>query len=1130
MKKRITKIWGVGLVIMLLASLLIAAAPVSAGTLSWSAKTIPETTGQVLVPGSDVNDFDASVDGETVWAALLTQSAEASFTLTVTEVVTENATITLYYTDQDGNTAAAADTENFGTALAVGDTMTIDLNTGDTAVRDVTNITHDGSPSTGMFTVAGTTSTIAYASFDVAGATVDFTDGSIPNSVYKSTGAGKTWSVVTNPTGVNTSVDLAAVAPDNASVAAIVADGKEVYVTVNGGTTWKTAIATVAEGSAGEATALYDIAISAEKSGANYVAVAGIESAGGNVWYFDLGVGGYWHETNDRGGFNVATTTGSSTVSTCITSVAVEFSPNFASDSVLVAVTADYAGAQTTDNVNFEMYSTSTLKWNNAAGFGTGYPVTIASGDGITGVVSASIALAPTYLGDDDAERVGFVGLAITGGETVSGVVRLKDTTDKLIDDGIGIHSVSYDGTNLVAGRYDNNYVRYCDEPLVTTPTFYTARSLKRPGIDTTSVNEMTKVKFAGDKVMAGTRGNESAFAVSEDAGLSFNDISLIDTTLTNLEDFTVSADGGKYYLATDDDADLSVWRYDSSWERVLAVRADTGYIIRSAPDNADILYVAKTGSSGKTMYYTQDAGQTKWFTRTCKYDLSDLAVESEDVAYVAVYNSKAVSKTTNGGFIWGSSKDTDLAGGNVYTVTSLSEGNVIVGSTTGYVSYSIDSGSTWTRLSKIIETGAGQVQVTASGLADGDYIYAASDEAATHVNRWQIGTSTAWKDLEATTPGGHKAKGISLYGSVLYVATDNSVDSSVLRTLSPTVSVPLSGYWSTLTSAGETFSVTPKSLKVSGSSATLWAIDTTSTDELFYFTDILSDTGPTLTSPADGKKITVNPITGKSYDVTFAWERPDYGRSYTYNLYLAYDSGFKEYAVKASEASSSSAPAHIIGPSGTDGGGIDSTRLEFMPGTTYYWKVRVATDGPVQSPYSETRSFTIEPGAALVPDVLAPANGASGIGQNPSFSWTPVGGANEYHFVLARDVNLTSPVVDIKLKNTGYAVKTELEIGTTYYWRVKPIAPVEGDWSAIANFTVKEAPVEAAPPVIVKEVPAPIINIPQAPPPPPDIVIPPAPAPPAPIAPAYIWAIIVIGAVLVIAVIILILRTRRAV
>jgi hypothetical protein len=371
----------------------------------------------------------------------------------------------------------------------------------------------------------------------------------------------------------------------------------------------------------------------------------------------------------------------------------------------------------------------------------------------------------------------------------------------------------------------------------------------------------------------------------------------------------------------------------------------------------------------------------------------------------------------------------------------------------------------------------------------------------------------------------------MSLNEGVLYVLTDyyDGTDSMLLQTRYPSVSVPLSSYWSDgdeVAADGVSFDAAPSALRTSAGSTTLWAISV-NTDELYYFKDIVSTTAPTLTSPADGKTITVNPITGKSYDVTLAWERPDYGRSYTYDIYMAFDSGFKEYALKTTEATTSSSPAHIVGPSGVEGGGSDSTKLEFMPGTTYYWKVRVKADYPVQSPWSEIRSFTIEPGEALVPTVLSPANGGTGISTMPSFSWNPVGGATDYQFKLADNVALDSPIVDVTVKSTGYAVTTALTEGKTYYWAVKPMSPVTGAWSAIANFTVKEKAVAPTPPVVVQEVPAPVINIPPSPAPQ-EIVIPPAPEQPAPIAPAYIWAVIIIGAVLVIAVIILIVRTRR--
>jgi photosystem II stability/assembly factor-like uncharacterized protein len=545
------------------------------------------------------------------------------------------------------------------------------------------------------------------------------------------------------------------------------------------------------------------------------------------------------------------------------------------------------------------------------------------------------------------------------------------------------------------------------------------------------------------------------------------------------------------------------------------------GFIVRTAPENADAVYVAQ--KEGKTIYFTRDAGEEKWFTRTCKYDVQDLAVESEDVAYVGVNDSVLVSKTTNGGFIWGTGKDSELAGGFINTIVSLGEDKVIVGSDEGYVSYSTDGNSNWTKIIKQAESGALKTQVAASGLDTDAYIYVATSENTTHVVRWQIGTSTAWTDLVAPVSTDYKATGIVLEDGILYVATENATDSEVLVTKEPTSGTPKSSRWSTTSSAGEVFNATPSSLKVSTGSIKLWAVDTYSTDELFYFTDILSQAGPTLISPADGKKIAVNPVTGKSYDVTFNWNQPDKARYYYYRLVIAYDSGFLETAKAISDIYlDSSQPSYTVG----------SSTFEFMPGTTYYWHVQVQEDGPVETPYSEGRSFSIEPGVAAVPKILAPENGAVGVSKTPSFSWDPVSGATQYQFVLADNVYLKAPIIDKTVAGTGYAIARELREGLTYYWSVKALAPVEGDMSAIANFTVKEAPAPApapTPPVVVKEMPAPQITV-QTPPPPPDIVIPPAPTPPAPIAPAYIWAIIIIGAVLVIAVIVLIVRTRRTV
>jgi len=196
------------------------------------------------------------------------------------------------------------------------------------------------------------------------------------------------------------------------------------------------------------------------------------------------------------------------------------------------------------------------------------------------------------------------------------------------------------------------------------------------------------------------------------------------------------------------------------------------------------------------------------------------------------------------------------------------------------------------------------------------------------------------------------------------------------------------------------------------------------------------------------------------------------------------------------------------------------------IPGTTYYWRVSAAT--PISSAFSETRKFVVEPTAASVPTISSPVNGGSIDSTSPAFSWTPAVGATMYQFQLSTDPAFGTTLADEQVAAAGIMPAVTLDRGSTYFWRVRAIEPIEGGWSTVANFIVAMEAAAPTPPVVIETVPAPQINIPAAPPAT-VVEIPPAPAVEK-IAPAYIWAIIIIGAVLVIAVIVLIVRTRRQV
>ena len=67
MKRKIHKIWGVGLVVVLLVSLFGLAAPASAGILGWGYESVPGTTNEVLAD-IDITDIAVAADGTTIWA------------------------------------------------------------------------------------------------------------------------------------------------------------------------------------------------------------------------------------------------------------------------------------------------------------------------------------------------------------------------------------------------------------------------------------------------------------------------------------------------------------------------------------------------------------------------------------------------------------------------------------------------------------------------------------------------------------------------------------------------------------------------------------------------------------------------------------------------------------------------------------------------------------------------------------------------------------------------------------------------------------------------------------------------------------------------------------------------------
>jgi len=186
-------------------------------------------------------------------------------------------------------------------------------------------------------------------------------------------------------------------------------------------------------------------------------------------------------------------------------------------------------------------------------------------------------------------------------------------------------------------------------------------------------------------------------------------------------------------------------------------------------------------------------------------------------------------------------------------------------------------------------------------------------------------------------------------------------------------------------------------------------------------------------------------------------------------------------------------------------------------------------------------------------PTLAAPTLGATDASLSPAFSWSAVTGAKGYEFQLADNPNFILPIVNLTGGEAAlivpfYKYMSDLDYSTTYYWRVKAL-DVEFVKFVVSNssawttsvFTTEEEPAVVEPEVwmcsegltfdtraaLEAHLATAAAHQPEKPPvikPIVEVVTPAA----TPITPAWIYVIIAVGAVLVISVVVLIVRTRR--
>jgi hypothetical protein len=272
--------------------------------------------------------------------------------------------------------------------------------------------------------------------------------------------------------------------------------------------------------------------------------------------------------------------------------------------------------------------------------------------------------------------------------------------------------------------------------------------------------------------------------------------------------------------------------------------------------------------------------------------------------------------------------------------------------------------------------------------------------------------------------------------------------------------------------------------------------------------------------SPAEGATVASNnTATGEPVELQWA---PVPGAT-SYDVMTVTDSG--NPATILPGASTVGAAGLLATPIGT---AVSIPVGSLVDGQAYFWRTRVASTtggGDHTGPWSAWNTYTVEYGAGEVhqaPELVSPAPGASGVALTPGFSWKAIPDATGYDFQLATDGAFTDVLADeagLPGSQTSASYSGTLERETSYFWRVRAMGGTGIDawttpWSSAAFSTMEEPEPQPTfpPPVTVQEGDTVIIEQVDRD------------------TPGWVWALIVIGAVLAIVVIVLIMRTRRPV
>ena len=768
---------------------------------------------------------------------------------------------------------------------------------------------------------------------------------------------------------------------------------------------------------------------------------------------------------------------------------AVAFSPNFLADWQLVAVVTDESDTIVASKVGDADWS-ATIGDARLDKDNSGIPTSVAV------TTSADIAFPSDYDAASE-DHVLFVAID-AGGEgdvyMIEGVDAPSNSIATDLDIGsdhglsnIDVTTLAVTGdaatANLLAGAATSAQVY-----ISTDGGSNWTRSTKPPTGQSKTYVLMAPDFSSSGRAYAATSGTESAFSVTQDRGVTWNQIGLIDTAISTILDLAPSpnySQDNTLFMLTRNSKD-SLWRSlndGTGWERVYSSalpNVDSIKWVKLSPqygNGSQVMFLTGTRDSKPAIWKSKDDGQS--FVRRLTHDpdtgdtfnIDIWAVVNDDTLFIGSFDGSngLVYYTSNSG--WSYSEGATVGSQSLSSI-ALSpnyeqDETILVGNTNGWIYWSNDNGASFEPLPPDATSPplTGSIIVAFdSEFSSNNTVYTASNTADKGAYRFIINKDTEWESIDGTLPsGGMVSQLVTSADGTLY-ATNLKADGGMERSLNPTYSL------------GPTFETVTRGLEDGATLTGLWLHDNTlwSVDShnvrLMTFIDTLT-LPVTLTSPLNQA-----PGTGIG-NVNLDWETLK--GATTYEWQLDYDTDFSTV------------------PSGfEDDTEASSARLpELEPATTYYWRVR-ATE-PVLSPWSAKWSFTTSLSPTVItPELYSPKAGATGVAIKPVFQWSGIAGADSYELIVSTEPSLAnSTILKVEayaLPGTAWQSDISLNYNTTYYWKVRAISSdTESDWSAVGAFTTESPPSPpppSAPPSYLSPQPASESPLPPSPSPQPTV------------------------------------------